>query len=147
MPTSSIYFKNNNGCELVVLFDWDKVKFLCILNTVWNKPLRIRRELALWKHSHYQLALQQATWDFFERILANKPELIRPTSHNRITESAQRIPYERSGLQLWEVQNQSGRLPAEVTPDSSQNTSKPRRCHICYLRWPSLHTCHIAFEY
>jgi hypothetical protein len=42
--------------------------------------------------------LQQAPWDVFDRLLANKPELDCPSSHFLNNRTAQRNPYEQHGL-------------------------------------------------
>jgi hypothetical protein len=48
------------------------------------------------------------------------------------------------GSQPREVWKQPDRRPAEGRLDSSENTSKPRRCLFLLLRsWPSLHMCYL----
>jgi hypothetical protein len=65
----------------------------------------------------------------FDRLLANKPELDRPSSHLfELSNQPRETRMSDLGLQHREVWEQPDRLPAEGRPVSSENKSKPRRC-------------------
>jgi hypothetical protein len=67
----------------------------------------------------------------FERLVANKPELDRPSScFLSMTESAQRNPDERPRLTTQGSMENPDLLLAEGRLGSSENASKPRRFHF-----------------
>jgi hypothetical protein len=59
-----------------------------------------------------------------EKILADLPEVDRPSISNWKIKRALRSPYKRPSLEPKEVQTQSDRLPAEEKPGCSGDTSR-----------------------
>jgi hypothetical protein len=85
---------------------------------------------------------QQAPWgilwsltDEISRSLIARPHTIGESNHPGETSEL--------GLKPSDVRNQSDRLPAEERLCSSENTSKPRYCHLCCLRRTYLHMCRL----
>jgi hypothetical protein len=87
--------------------------------------------------------LQQAPWDAFDRLLANKPELDCPSSHfsnNRI--SPEKPVWANLGSQPREVCKMPDGLPIEERQGSS-GTQASQGVLFLFVAWPSVNICRL----